>query len=160
MLAAFFRAPSPIELVSCAGDKMAVSCQNFAVLTLHAPWLTAGVLQLWPLPPIFHSRMPAAVHASSVDLAMLLLKPISPEDTTTSKEPGLYLPTPHRRHALTPVALEYAPAENLPASHALQVEATVAPTAAEYLPAPQSAQLEEPAVAWNLPAGHDVHAAA
>ncbi len=108
-----------------------------------SPALLHTVLQLWPLPPIFHSRMPAAVHASSVELAMLLLKPISPEDTTTSKEPGLYLPTPHRRHALTPVALEYAPAENLPASHALQVEATVAPTAAEY-----------------LPAGHDVHAAA
>ena len=48
----------------------------------------------------------------------------------------------------------------LPASQSLQVEATGAPTAAEYLPAPQSAQLEEPAVAWYLPAAHDVHAVA
>jgi hypothetical protein len=37
---AFFRAPSPITIVSCAGDKIAVCCQNFAVLTLHAAWLT------------------------------------------------------------------------------------------------------------------------
>ena len=42
VLAAFFRAPSPISIVSCAGDKIAVCCENFAVLTLHAPWLTAG----------------------------------------------------------------------------------------------------------------------
>ncbi len=42
VLAAFFRAPSPITIVSCAGDKIAVCCENLAVLTLHAPWLTAG----------------------------------------------------------------------------------------------------------------------
>ena len=42
VLTAFFRAPSPITIVSCAGDKIAVGCQNFAVLTLHAPWLTGG----------------------------------------------------------------------------------------------------------------------
>jgi hypothetical protein len=42
VLTAFFRAPSPITIVSCAGDKIAVVCQNFAVLTLHAPWLTGG----------------------------------------------------------------------------------------------------------------------
>ncbi len=40
VLTAFFRAPSPISIVSCAGDKIAVCCQNFAVLTLHAAWLT------------------------------------------------------------------------------------------------------------------------
>jgi len=40
VLTAFFRAPSPITIVSCAGDKIAVCCQNFAVLTLHAAWLT------------------------------------------------------------------------------------------------------------------------
>ena len=51
-------------------------------------------------------------------------------------------------------------AANFPAPQSAQVEATVAPTAAEYFPATQSAQLEEPADAWNLPAGHDVHAAA
>jgi hypothetical protein len=35
LLTAFFRAPSPITIVSCAGDKIAVGCQNFAVLSLH-----------------------------------------------------------------------------------------------------------------------------
>ena len=34
------------------------------------------------------------------------------------------------------------------------------PVVGWYLPAPQSLQLVEPAVAWNLPAGHKVHAAA
>ena len=42
VLAAFFRAPSPITIVSCAGDKIAVGCQNGAVLFLHAAWLTDG----------------------------------------------------------------------------------------------------------------------
>jgi hypothetical protein len=37
---AFFRAPSPICSVSCAGDKIAVGCKSGAVLTLHAAWLT------------------------------------------------------------------------------------------------------------------------
>jgi hypothetical protein len=39
---AFFRAPSPVLSVSCAGDKVAVGCQSGAVLTLHAAWLTDG----------------------------------------------------------------------------------------------------------------------
>ena len=39
---ALFRAPRPIKCVSCAGDKIAVGCQNFAVLILHAAWLTDG----------------------------------------------------------------------------------------------------------------------
>jgi hypothetical protein len=39
---AFFRAPSPIVSVRCAGDKIAVGCQSGAVLTLHAAWLTDG----------------------------------------------------------------------------------------------------------------------
>jgi hypothetical protein len=43
------------------------------------PALLHTVLQLWPLPPILHSRTPVEAHASSVDLAMLLLKPFSPE---------------------------------------------------------------------------------
>ena len=42
VLTAFFRAPSPIVSVSCAGDKIAVGCQSGAVLTLHAAWLTDG----------------------------------------------------------------------------------------------------------------------
>jgi hypothetical protein len=77
--------------------------------------------------------MPAAVHASSVDLAMLLLKPISPEGNVHVhvKEPSWYLPTPHSRHALTPVALEY-----FPAPQSVHVAALDAPAAAEYLPMP------------------------
>ena len=39
---AFFRAPSPVVSVSCAGDKVAVGCKSGAVLTLHAAWLTDG----------------------------------------------------------------------------------------------------------------------
>ncbi len=39
---AFFRAPSPVVSVSCAGDKVAVGCQSGAVLRLHAAWLTDG----------------------------------------------------------------------------------------------------------------------
>ncbi len=39
---AFFRAPSPVVSVSCAGDKVAVGCLSGAVLTLHAAWLTDG----------------------------------------------------------------------------------------------------------------------
>ena len=42
VLTAFFRAPSAIVSVSCAGDKIAVGCQSGAVLTLHAAWLTDG----------------------------------------------------------------------------------------------------------------------
>ncbi len=42
VLTAFFRAPSPIVSVSCAGDKVAVGCQSGAVLTLHAAWLIGG----------------------------------------------------------------------------------------------------------------------
>ena len=39
---AFFRAPSPVVRVSCAGDKVAVVCKSGAVLTLHGAWLTDG----------------------------------------------------------------------------------------------------------------------
>ena len=39
---AFFRAPSPVVSVCCAGDKVAVGCLSGAVLTLHAAWLTDG----------------------------------------------------------------------------------------------------------------------
>ena len=42
VLTAFFRAPSPIVSVSCAGDKVAVGCQSGTVLTLHAAWLIGG----------------------------------------------------------------------------------------------------------------------
>ena len=39
---AFFRAPSRVSCVSCAGEKVAVGCNSGAVLTLHAAWLTDG----------------------------------------------------------------------------------------------------------------------
>jgi hypothetical protein len=80
---------------------------------------------------------------------------------TTASEYAPYLPPPQSAQ----VEAEVAPtaAENLPASQSLQTDAP----AAEYLPETQSAQLEEPAVAWKLagtwlylPAGHDVQAAA
>ena len=39
---AFFRAPSPVMSVSCAGDKVALGCESGAVLWLHSAWLTDG----------------------------------------------------------------------------------------------------------------------
>ena len=39
---AFFRVPSPVVSVCCAGDKVAVGCRSSVVLTLHAAWLTDG----------------------------------------------------------------------------------------------------------------------
>ena len=50
------------------------------------PALLHTVLQLWPLPPIFHSRTPDAVHPSSVDTAMLLLKALSPAAKVTDEQ--------------------------------------------------------------------------
>jgi hypothetical protein len=56
VLTAFFRAPSPIVSVSCAGDKIAVGCKSGAVLTLHAAWVTdggvAGVSKVEAVPSI------------------------------------------------------------------------------------------------------------
>jgi len=50
------------------------------------PALLHTVLQLWLLPPIFHSRTPDAVHPSSVDTAMLLLKALSPAAKVTDEQ--------------------------------------------------------------------------
>lgn len=36
---AFFRAPAPITTLTCAGDKIAVGCDNGEVLQLRAAWL-------------------------------------------------------------------------------------------------------------------------
>ena len=36
---AFFRAPGGVETLECAGDRIAVGCQNGEVLHLQAPWL-------------------------------------------------------------------------------------------------------------------------
>ena len=75
--------------------------------------------------------MPATVHASSVDLAMLLLNPVSPGPIGER-----YLPTPHSRHALTPAVAEYRPAlQNK------QVASIDAPAAVLYLPMPQSTHI-------------------
>jgi len=38
---AFFRAPAPIQTLQCAGDKIAVGCQNGEVLHLRAAFLVA-----------------------------------------------------------------------------------------------------------------------
>ena len=38
---AFFRAPAPIKTLQCAGDKIAVGCQNGEVLHLRAAFLVA-----------------------------------------------------------------------------------------------------------------------
>ena len=36
---AFFRAPGVVQTLECAGDRIAVGCQNREVLHLQAPWL-------------------------------------------------------------------------------------------------------------------------
>ena len=36
---AFFRAPGVVQTLECAGDRIAVGCQNGEVLHLQAPWL-------------------------------------------------------------------------------------------------------------------------
>ena len=42
---AFFRAPGLVQTLECAGDRIAVGCQNGEVLHLQAPWLVdSGVL--------------------------------------------------------------------------------------------------------------------
>jgi len=43
---AFFRVPAPIQTFQCAGDKIAVGCQNGAVLHLRAPFLVQREQQL------------------------------------------------------------------------------------------------------------------
>lgn len=56
-------------------------------------------------------------------------------------------------HAEAPVAVEY-----LPAPQSIQVDCAKAPTVSEYLPAAQSVQLALPAAALYFPAAHAVHA--
>ena len=138
------------------------------------PELMHAVLQLCPSPPIFHSRTPAAVHASSRDVAML--KPLSPEATMYVKEPSWYLPALQMVQT-SAFAPEYVPAGQMaqtdafppewylpavqlrqpeaPAAAALpaaQLRQPEAPAAAEYVPAAQSAQSAAPANE-NVPAG-------
>ncbi len=92
--------------------------------------------------------------------------------STQIEEPALdaYLPAPHLVQALDPAVGWYLPAGHdvqtavaeevdptgpyLPAAQEepVQVETVAAPTSAEYLPASQSMQTEDPAVGWYLPA--------
>ena len=36
---AFFRAPSPVRTVACAGEHIGIGCESGAVIHLRAPWL-------------------------------------------------------------------------------------------------------------------------
>ena len=36
---AFFRTPGVVQTLECAGDRIAVGCQNGDVLHLQAPWM-------------------------------------------------------------------------------------------------------------------------
>ncbi len=95
------------------------------------------MLQLSPLPPIFHIWTPAIVHACRVDVAMLLVNTLSPGGKLGVSElgvPGAYLPAPHSVQ-------------------------DVAPSAVENLPEPQSAHAAEPVAALNFPAVHNTHVA-
>ena len=38
---AFFRAPSPVSAIDCAGENIALGCKNGAVLHLRATWLAS-----------------------------------------------------------------------------------------------------------------------
>jgi hypothetical protein len=73
-------------------------------------------------------------------------------DVTIAEVPGEYLPTPHRWHALLPVAFEYVPAsqsvqvlspplEYVPAAQSMQVLFEEAPTVSEYEPGAQATQV-------------------
>jgi hypothetical protein len=98
-------------------------------------------LQEFSLAPIFHSPKPAIVHASSVSVAIVLDKPISPGATT-----GLhvaYLPAPQSVQYVDPIAVEY-----------WQSVQYVDPVAAEYLPVSQSVHTADPVPFLYLPATH------
>ena len=67
----------------------------------HSNWeLPHAVLQLSLGLPIFHIRIPAIVHASRVDVAMLLVNPLSPRGKTSVKE--AYLPATQAVQVLSP----------------------------------------------------------
>jgi hypothetical protein len=60
------------------------STESLLVSTRHA------AVQLCPSPPIFHIRIPSEVHCANVDMAMLLVNPLSPGGKTSLSE--AYLP--------------------------------------------------------------------
>jgi hypothetical protein len=71
----------------------------------------------------------------------------------------LYLPVPHAVHvelAEAPTAAEYVPAPQL--VHRVAPVAPVAPVAVEYVPAPQSVHVMAADTVLYLPAAHVVHA--
>jgi hypothetical protein len=160
--------------------RVEVSACEISGIRHSSPELMHAVLQLCPSPPIFHSRTPAAVHASSVDVAML--KPLSPEATMYVKEPSWYLPAlqmvqtsafapeyvPAGQMAQTDAfAPEYAPAaqfkhalvpslEYVPAAQARQALAEDAPEVAEYVPIPHRRHALPPVVSEYVPAAQSV----
>ena len=97
------------------------------------PELLHAVLQLSPAMPIFHISIPARAHASRVDVAMIVLNTLSPEDKTILK--GAYLPAPHDEH----------PAD------------TVAPRTEEDLPDAQLVHNTSPETDLYVPAVHEAH---
>jgi hypothetical protein len=119
-------------------------------------------VQCFPPPPIFHIMIPSVVHCASLDMAILSVNPLSPGGKTSLSE--AYLPAAHLLQAEAPES-EYWPAAHLaqaeapaaeyvPAAQLAQVEASVAPSAAENLPAAQSEHLSLAAAAENLPLAH------
>ena len=85
-----------------------------------------------------------------------------------SPVPALYLPAPHPTHGppfgpVKPASHAHSDTPPLPAGasecagHALHVPSPVAPTASEYLPAPQSSHAASPVPALYLPAPHSTH---
>jgi hypothetical protein len=79
--------------------------------------LAQAVSQLSFCAPIFHALIPATVHVCRVDVAILPIKPLSPEAISGVKEPYL------------------------PGAQLVQVLDEDAPAVAEYSPAGQSAQV-------------------
>ena len=114
--------------------------------------LMHAVLQLSPFATIFHSRTPATVHASRVDVAILPIKPLSPEAISGVKEP--YLPGAQLVQVLAPAPAclpagqmgqtDAPAAEYVPAAHSKHADALDAPSVARYVPAAQSWQAVAP----------------
>jgi hypothetical protein len=80
--------------------------------------------------PNFHIWIPATVHSTSLDMAMLLVNTLSPGGKASVKE--AYVPAPQSVQSMAPVD-------------------------AEYLPAAQSVHTAEPVAVLNFPAVHNTH---
>ena len=133
--------------------------------------LAQAVSQLSFCAPIFHALIPATVHVCRVDVAILPIKPLSPEAISGVKEP--YLPAAQLVQVLAP-APAYSPAGQvvqpdapaaayLPVLHSEQEPSAVAPTSAENLPAAQLVQVLDvlaPRVAEYMPLAHGTQSVA